>query len=147
MSTPSIRPDIADTSALDLPVVFDFDGALLLARRLAALADDWAEAFGVYRTRADEALAAWSGPARNRVDERVAAERRDSDATVAALRAEADRWAMAWADAADEVRRQRWLLAVTAGPGGPPATPPPPVAIPRGPGYEPTVDVLAGSGS
>ena len=145
MPTSSTRPNLAGDPSLATPVVFDFDGALQLARRLAALADDWEQASATYGARGRRALGSWTGPTRDRVEERLVAEGRAGEATVHALRAEADRWARAWAGAADDLRHQRWLAAVTADPAGPPVMPPAPAPVPIGPSYDPTVDVASGS--
>jgi hypothetical protein len=124
-------------------VVFNFDGALELARRLAALAEEFEATFSVYGAAADAALAVWSGPHRDRAAGRVVQQRRSSAATVRSLRSEADRWAQAWASAADDARRERWVAAATRGQDGPPLAAPAPVEVPHPPGYLPTADPMA----
>jgi hypothetical protein len=125
-------------------VVFDFDGALQLANRLATLADEWEQAFATFGGVVDAALGSWTGPRRDRVAERFAAERGDSATVVASLRSEADRWAMAWAEAVDDLRHERWLALAVTGVGGPHVPPPAPAGIPGPPAYEPTVAVAVG---
>lgn len=144
-ASPSLDP--ASESGFDPHVVFDFDGALHLARQLLALADDWARSFAEFEDAADAALTSWSGPHRERAAEAIGAERRDSEAVVESLRSEANRWARAWAVAAEDLRRERWLAAVVAAQDGPPLAPPAPVGVPSPPGFEPTADLVVGGRS
>ena len=124
-------------------VVFNFDGALEVARRLAALAEQADSAFDVYEAEADAAFAVWSGPHRDRAADRVSQQRGSTAAAIQSLRSEADRWALAWASAADDLRRERWVVAATRGQDGPPLAAPAPVEVPHPPSYLPTAEPMA----
>lgn len=115
-------------------VRFDFDGALDLARVLSGLAGSWEAGFERRRESADQALAAWTGPAAAELAARMAFEAAASHDVVESLRAEASAWAGAWARATDEANRQRWLADLGVGVVAPE---PPPVPVPRGPSFAP----------
>ena len=118
-------------------VAFDFHGSLELARRLVDLADRWERAFTVRQGALDAALARWTGPHREVVAQRSTVEHSRSVEVAAALRDEAERWAAAWAAAADDQNRSRWLQ-ITSAEGGDLGSPPLPVDLPRPPNFTPT---------
>jgi hypothetical protein len=90
-------------------VVFDYDGALTLARRLWSLAADLAELMTSRSTAATTALTDWRGPYRDQfVDDRRPPEVSTGNAVVAQLRSDAGLWAKAWTDVMDENNRRRW---------------------------------------
>ena len=120
--------------------VFDYHGALTLARRLARLADTWERSFDERAIAYGEALASWTGPHRDHVARRFAHERSVSESACRALRAEADRWARAWTDAVDDANRARWSAA-TIGVVESTIPIPPPVDVPVAPHYQPTAPV------
>ncbi len=129
-------------------VPFDFGRALELARALSSIADRWQDAFDDRLRTLDTAFAAWRGPARDATVDAVAVESDVSAAAVASLRLEARWWALAWADALDELNRQRWRLSLqAAADGGEPVElsipAPPPVEVPSPPHFEPTAVVPA----
>lgn len=143
MRNPPPGPGPAVASVPYSTVVFNFEGALELARRLAALADEFEATFTVYGAEADAAFAVWSGPHRDRAADRVAQQRRSSEAAIRSLRSEADRWAQAWASAVDDLRRERWVAAATRGQDGPPLAAPALVEVPHPPSYMPTAEPMA----
>ena len=143
MRNPPPGPGPIAASVPSSTVVFNFDGALELARRLGALAEEVATAFSVYGAEADAAFAVWSGPHRDRAVDRVSKQRHSTTLTIRSLRSEADRWAQAWASAADDLRRERWVVAATRGQDGPPLAAPAPVEVPHPPSYLPTAEPMA----
>lgn len=123
---------------------FDYHGALLLARRLVRLADDWDMAFAARAAAFEAALSSWTGPYRDEVARRLAHERSLSEAATSALRLEADRWARAWAEAVDDGNRALWFSSTVSLPEV--AAPAPlPTGIPVAPHYQPT-SPLPGTG-
>jgi hypothetical protein len=113
-------------------VVFDFDGALDLARRLWALADEWEQAYARRAAAASAALARWTGPAAHELTVQLPPERQASVQVCYRLRDEAQRWAMAWAAAADDRHRQATSSISDAALSFA-------VPVPAGPRFEPTV--------
>ena len=93
-------------------VVFDFDGALNLARRLWSFADELEAAKDDRFTGAEAALASWLGSYSDEFVERMNTEQTNLDQVVAGLRTEADQWAQAWKDATDEQNRRLWARQV-----------------------------------
>ena len=67
-------------------VVFDYDGALALARRLWAFADALQGLMTDRETSAGEALVDWTGPHGETFASRVGTERIDIDAVAASFR-------------------------------------------------------------
>ncbi len=95
-----------------VPVVFDFDGSLALARSLWSVADDL-DALRVQRGGlADDALVDWLGVFAD--DFTLRADNEDATATflVEQLRAEAQGWAVEWQKAMDQENWNRYTLAV-----------------------------------
>jgi len=86
-------------------VVFDYEGALTMARRLWALADTLETLIGARETASEDALVGWLGPHGDSFVTRVDTERVDVDAVVASFRVGAQGWAAAWKDAIDEQNR------------------------------------------
>jgi hypothetical protein len=141
------------TTADRADVRFDYDGSLELARRLWALADRLAVLAVDRRHGAGEALARWEGRYGRDFAVRIDTETADLDRIAADLRAVAEGWAQAWADAlnlqnrraharaVDRARRDRSLLDQVGGflfghddlPPEPFLRPPPPP-----PGFRPT---------
>lgn len=90
-------------------VVFDYDGALSLARRLWSLADDLDELLAKRAASATTALTDWRGPYRDQfVDDRRPPEVSTGNAVAGQLRGDAGLWAKAWKDVMDENNRRRW---------------------------------------
>lgn len=87
-------------------VRFDFEGSLRLARELWAHADDLEQGKGERRTRAMAALRTWRGPFADQYRERTSDEQTSLASVIAALRTEADQWAVAWKEATDEQNRR-----------------------------------------
>ena len=86
-------------------VVFDFDGALVVARRLWALADSLETVMAGRETLAVEALTTWRGSHATSFATRMGTERTDIDTAAGWLRVGAQEWAAAWKDAMDEQNR------------------------------------------
>lgn len=123
-------------SELSDDVVFDYDGALELARQLWQLADGWEAAFARRSAAAVAALAAAVGPAARDLAARPPVERRASEEAGRKLRQEATRWAQAWADAVNDRDR---LLRSQAGAAGTSVPAAELAAAPAPPDFEPTV--------
>ena len=135
-------------------VVFDFDGALVVARRLWALADSLETVMEGRETLAAEALTTWRGGHATSFVTRMGTERTDIDTAAGWLRVGAQEWAAAWKDAMDEQNRvlharecQRreddasWHESgIIGGIFGGPDMPDEPaaVAVPTAPGFAPT---------
>lgn len=134
-------------------IQFDFEGSLVLARQLWAMAEDARSTMTGRGRLAQEALSTWLGPHGVDFADRVTSEGRQIDAMYTDLRRAADGWAICWKEAMDEQRRidharecerirnSRSLVdSIKGGIFGhddlPPA--PLPVGIPQGPGYAPT---------
>jgi hypothetical protein len=86
-------------------VRFDYDGSLVLARRLWLLADLLDDRAIGRRDTGDEALVGWLGPLGVEFAGRVATEAADLQRIATELRLAANGWAQAWADALNE---QNW---------------------------------------
>lgn len=86
-------------------VVFDYDGALTVAKRLWAFADALGTLMTDRETASGEALVGWLGPHGESFADRVDTERIDIDATSSSLRDGANQWAAAWKDAIDQQNR------------------------------------------
>lgn len=86
-------------------VRFDYDGSLVLARRLWQLADLLDERAVVRRCSGGDALVGWLGVLGSEFAGRVTVEAADLRRVAAELRLAADGWAQAWADALNE---QNW---------------------------------------
>lgn len=99
-------------SGNDQDVVFDFDGALNLARRLWSFADELEAAATDRATGAETALTSWLGAYADEFVERMNTEQTNLAQVVAGLRTEADQWAQAWKDATDEQNRRLWARQV-----------------------------------
>jgi hypothetical protein len=135
-------------------VVFDFDGALAVAKRLWAFAESIGSVMATREQLANEALATWRGNHAVSFAQRLGTERTDIDTAATWLQAGALEWAAAWKDAMDEQNRilfarecQRrkdeaeWhesgvFGAVFGGPDMPDE--PSAVAVPTAPNFEPT---------
>jgi hypothetical protein len=93
-------------------VVFDYDGALLVARRLWAFADALEAMMSGREGAAADALVDWTGPHASSFVSRVEVERVDVARVVAQFREAAYAWAAAWKDAIDQQNRvlqaRRW---------------------------------------
>ena len=93
-------------------VVFDYDGALLMARRLWAFADALESMMGGRAHAAADALVDWIGPHATSFVSRIDVERVDVNAVVTQFREAAYGWATAWKDAIDQQNRilqaRRW---------------------------------------
>ena len=87
-------------------VRFDFAGSLQLARELWAYADDLEQGKTARRTEAMAALRTWRGPFGDQYRERTTDEQTSLASVIAALRTEADQWAVAWKEATDEQNRR-----------------------------------------
>ena len=99
--------------------------------------DDVVEAVADRRAAGDRALETWIGPRAEELELRLDIEVQASEEIGRALRAEADRWARAWADAVETARRAEpgsWETVASLDV----ATRWTPVPAPVGPGYEPT---------
>lgn len=141
---PPVDPHVPVTVPVPVPssaygppeeVRFAFGGALELARALHGLGDAVDQARTGREQAGAAALAAWVGPAAAELAEWLGVEAGAMAEAADALRREAVAWAEAWARAAEDLGRQRWLAGAVAG-GPEPATAP--VATPRPPGFEPT---------
>lgn len=86
-------------------VVFDFEGALAVARRLWALADSLDRVMAGRESLAAEALTSWRGNHAVSFAARVGTERVDIDTAAGWLRVGAEEWAAAWKEAMDEQNR------------------------------------------
>jgi hypothetical protein len=122
-------------SELSDGVVFDYEGALELARQLWELADRWEGALARRRGAAGVALSTWTGPAARELWDRVRAEIEAGDEVCRKFRHEADRWALAWSEAVNDGNRLAWARATA---GGADLVAPPLAPVPVGPGFEPT---------
>ena len=95
-------------------VDFDFEGSLRLARRLwsaaAALEHEDSQRENEFVT----AKAKWRGSHGDDFVARRDTERSDASRVVAALRADAHRWAVAWAGAMDQQNKNNRIAAVEA---------------------------------
>ena len=93
-------------------VEFDYDGALLMARRLWALADALESVMAGREGAAAEALVDWKGPHATSFLERIAVERVDVNGVASQFREASYAWAAAWKDAIDQQNRilqaRRW---------------------------------------
>ena len=93
-------------------VAFDYDGALLMAKKLWALADALEAMVGDRERHAADALVDWTGPHATSFVSRMATERTDVNGIVAQFRDAAYGWAAAWKDAIDQQNRilqaRRW---------------------------------------
>ena len=93
-------------------VVFDYDGALLMARRLWAFADALESVMAGREGAATEALVDWTGPHATSFLERIAVERVDVNGVASQFREASYAWAAAWKDAIDQQNRilqaRRW---------------------------------------
>jgi hypothetical protein len=93
-------------------VVFDYEGALLVARRLWAFADALESMMSDRTTAATDALIDWTGPHATSFVSRVDVERGDVSRVVTQFREAADAWAAAWKEAIDQQNRilqaRRW---------------------------------------
>ena len=133
-------------------VRFDFDGSLRLARELWAYAEELEQAKGERRSEALRALRTWKGPFGDQFRDRSEDEESSLASVVAALRTEADQWALAWKQAMDEqnrrihARRVEQMKAERSAleklgdffTGFDHPSPPPPVAKPAPAGFHPT---------
>lgn len=99
-------------SGNDEDVVFDFEGALNLARRLWAFADELESATSDRFTGAETALTSWLGAYADEFVERMNTEQNQLTQLVGLLRHDADQWASAWKDAKDEQNRRLWARQV-----------------------------------
>lgn len=86
-------------------VVFDFDGALQLARDLHALADDLIARRENRRVNAETARDKWLGPLRSDFDNRESDEYGEVASIASQLRSEAVLWAKAWQGAVLQQRK------------------------------------------
>lgn len=86
-------------------VVFDYEGALTMARRLWAFADALGTLMTDRETAADAAMVGWLGPHGTSFVSRVATERTDINAVASSFRDGAHGWAAAWKDAIDQQNR------------------------------------------
>ena len=93
-------------------MVFDYDGALLVARRLWAFADALESMMRDRTGAAADALIDWTGPHAASFGSRVDIERVDVGRVVSQFREAAYAWAAAWKDAIDQQNRilqaRRW---------------------------------------
>jgi hypothetical protein len=93
-------------------VVFDYDGALLMARRLWAFADALESMMRDRAAAATEALVDWTGPHATSFVSRLDVERTDVNRVVVQFRRAAQEWAEAWKEAIDQQNRilqaRRW---------------------------------------
>jgi len=80
-------------------VVFDFDGALELVKRLRQLADACEAAYQERVRNLESAMKAWHGPSRERFQDQMIAEQRVAAMAFEALRVEANYWLAAWGQA------------------------------------------------
>ncbi len=89
-------------------VVFDYVGALSLARQLWVLADQL-ETYGADRELASAtALTGWSGEYATQFAGRCSDERTTKSSIVGGLRGDAVKWAQAWASATNEQNKILW---------------------------------------
>lgn len=86
-------------------VVFDFDGALQLARDLHSLADDLIARRESRRTNATTAKDKWEGPLRTSFNTRESDEYGEVASIASQLRSEAVLWAQAWQGAVLQQRK------------------------------------------
>jgi hypothetical protein len=86
-------------------VVFDYEGALSMARRLWALADALDTLMGDREEAATVALTDWKGPHGESFATRIGVERTNVDTVCAEFRGAADAWAWQWKQAMDEQNR------------------------------------------
>ena len=93
-------------------VDFDFDGALELARKLWALADQVSQEEQGRQRDATTALAKWAGPHATRFAERRGAEFQSSMNVWTGLRENAQAWAAAWVDAMEQQNKNNRAAAV-----------------------------------
>jgi hypothetical protein len=93
-------------------VQFDFEGSLVLARQLWALADDLESEDRRREADVDVALGSWRGEYATRFRGRRETERTSKRNVVAGLRADAEAWAKAWATAMDQQNRNNWAAEV-----------------------------------
>jgi hypothetical protein len=123
-------------SELSDDVVFDYGGALELARQLWELADGWEAAFTRRSVAGSTALATARGPLVQELAARSSADGRASEEVGRKLRQEANRWAKAWTDAVNE---RDLMIQAQAGVAGASVPAPELAAVPAPPGFEPTV--------
>lgn len=93
-------------------VRFDYDGSLALARQLWDLADRFDSLGGARHRWAGEALVEWEGRLAGDFTARLDAEVLDCMRVSADLRAAANGWAQAWADALNQQNRRLFARAV-----------------------------------
>jgi len=89
-------------------VVFDFDGALQMARKLSRTSAAIAALATTRRGLADTALVDWVGAFGKDFDLRASTELRNATDISNALRFEADEWALQWKNAMDQENANRW---------------------------------------
>ena len=134
-------------------LVFDWDGSLLAARQLYAVAGDVQSLSDRRTPLAESALADWLGPFADDFVDRFNDEVTNINVLVPALRSEADGWALEWKRAMDQENQNRYANAVDrvherrnawdsfwGGLTGHDDLPsmPSPAGIPTAPNYQPT---------
>lgn len=89
-------------------VVFDYEGALGLARGLWLLADHFEQFGGDRELASSVAATGWSGRFASQYSERRGDERTSTGVVIDALRGDARLWAQAWASAMNAQNKVLW---------------------------------------